>query len=330
MPDVIPKNCQFSTSLDHVWPPKRRIVGIAAYFLAQALLFFSTPATADEQPRVAATIAPVHSLTASVMDGVAAPILLTPPGTSPHFGALRPSQVSNAHEAHIVFWIGPDLETMFAGVLAAAPQKTTIVELSAMENLTLHPTRTAGVWTLREGNTGSSSDQGVDPHIWLDPQNSRLIAQKIADVLSKRFPVYADQFQANAMALDVELLKLMNDLHSNLQPIAQRRFLVWHDAYQYFEQRYELSPLGAVTETPDRPPGARRLSAMRVAIGNQPLCLFVEPQVKPRAISVLSQDGNLKTRVLDPIGLDIPPGPHAYDILMRQLGQTIAACLGDD
>jgi zinc transport system substrate-binding protein len=117
-------------------------------------------------------------------------------------------------------------------------------------------------------------------------------------------------------------------LKAQLAGLAGRPFIVFHDVTQYLEKRYGLSGLGAVTLSPERPPGAKRLSEIRAKIGEaKAMCVFSEPQFPPKLVETLIEGTGAKQGVLDEVGAAIPPGPDQYFAFMRADADSIAACL---
>ncbi len=107
-------------------------------------------------------------------------------------------------------------------------------------------------------------------------------------------------------------------------------YLVFHDAYQYFERHYGLSPVGAVSTGPERPPGARRVYEVRRRIAERDIrCVFTEPQFRPALVRTVVEGTPARIAVLDPLGADIEAGPEAWFILMRRLGESLLSCLGE-
>ena len=167
-----------------------------------------------------------------------------------------------------------------------------------------------------------------DMHIWLDPHNAKAMAKAIANTLAAIDPDQAATYAANADDLILQIDALDADLRSQLAGVADRPYIVFHDAYHYFETRYQLSPAGAITINPDRTPGARTLAAIRERIeATGAICIFREPQFEPALVKTVASGTQARVAVLDPIGADLSPGPEAYFLLMRQLGDALTDCL---
>ncbi len=173
------------------------------------------------------------------------------------------------------------------------------------------------------GETG-----GRDHHVWLDPENAKAMVTEIARVLAEKAPEHAGRLTENARKLNAELDVLAAELGADLKPIAGKPFVVFHDAYQYFERRFGLDAVGSITVVPDTQPSAKRLSAIRKKIRKLgPLCVFAEPQYEPKLLAAVIEGSKSRTGTLDPEGLGIEPGPDAYFKLMRGLSDGLKNCL---
>jgi len=281
---------------------------------------------ASAQPTVLATLKPVHSLVAAVMQGTGTPELLIAGALSEHSYALKPSDARKLNQAAVIFEIGPDMETYLTAALASVGGRVVILEQAP--GVKRMAARRGGLWA-EDGDHDRGHDHGVaDPHIWLDPQNAIAMTRTIAEVLSKADPPHAELYRANATRRIASLETLDRELAAALMPVRDRPYLVFHDAYHYFEARYGLKPAGAVTVAPDRPVGARRVATLRETVtAGRAICLFAEPQFPPKLIEALDAGTKARIGVLDPLGADLQPGPDLYPRLMRNLAQSLTGCL---
>lgn len=169
---------------------------------------------------------------------------------------------------------------------------------------------------------------GVDGHIWLDPRNAKAMLTAIAETLAGLDPANAARYRANAEAAAAQIDALDARLAERLAPMRERPYIVFHDAYQYFERRYGLSAVGAVTVSPERAPSAARVQAIRDRIAEAgAVCVFSEPQFEPRIVEVVTEGTNAQTGVLDPLGATLTPGPALYAALMTDLAESAVDCL---
>ncbi len=298
------------------------------------LAILSWPGSALAVPRVVVTIKPIHSLVAGVMAGVGEPALLIQGAGSPHHYSLRPSDARLLAHADLVIRVGADFETFLNRSLVSLAGKARIFSLDRLPGLTLLPARAGGVWEKDDDHDGEAAAAGTNHeefnlHLWLDPQNARVVAAGLVKELSELDPADAARYRANGAALDRRLVSLDRELAKELAPVAGIPYVVFHDAYPYLERRYHLRAVGSITVNPEREVGARRVAEIRAkikAIGAR--CLFSEPQFQSSLVGTLIEGTQTKSGVLDPLGADLPAGPDAYFRIMEDLGHSLRQCLG--
>lgn len=302
--------------------------------LALLLGLSAAPAYA-EAPRVVVSIKPIHSLVASVMQGVGEPTLLVRGGASPHDYALKPSDAKAIHDADIVIRVGEGLEGFLVRPMANRSKATQDIELVHAAGLTILEPREGAAWEahshgrIHDHAKHQEHHGNVNMHLWLDPENAKEIADIVATALAARDPANAAAYRANADALRRRLDDLDTELKAALAPVGERRFVVFHDAYQYFERRYGLNAAGSIMVNPDRPPSAKRLAAIRDRIKSLgATCVFAEPEFEPRLVDTVVEGTPARKGVLDPEGAAIPEGPDLYVTLMRNLAKGLTECLG--
>jgi len=292
-----------------------RLISICAAIAMIAIV--TTPAKADP-PRVIASIAPLHSLVANVMAGVGEPDLLLSGPVSPHDFALAPSDVRRIAAADLVVWIGAPLESFLVKPLDGAGERQLgLLTLPAVDALPFDS----------GGDDGNSA--GPDPHIWLDPIRAIAIVTAVKERLSRIDPDNAATYGANAAALAARLGALDEAIRARLRPVASRPFIAFHDAYGYFSRRYGLQPVGHFAVDPQRRPGARTIARLADLVRTGTVaCAFVEPQFDARIVAAIAADRPLRIGWLDPLGVDIEPGPGLYETLLNANTEEIADCLG--
>jgi zinc transport system substrate-binding protein len=168
-----------------------------------------------------------------------------------------------------------------------------------------------------------------DMHLWLDPRNAAAMTRAIVATLSDADPANADRYAANGAALEARLAALDQRLAGELAPVREKPFIVFHDAYQYFDARYDLDAVGTITVSPDRAPGAARIQEIRDILAERgAVCVFTEPQFEPRVVTRLVEDTGVRTGVLDPdAAAGHTPGPELYFELMTDLSKSLVDCL---
>jgi zinc transport system substrate-binding protein len=308
------------------------------YGVALALVLGMTALrSADaDAPRVVASIKPVHSLVAGVMQGVGEPDLLVEGAGSPHSYSLRPSKAEALSRARVVFWVGENLEAFLAKPLEALSGDADVVELSEVAGVVPLPTREGGTWEEHADEDehadehAEDQDHGaVDMHIWLDPHNAEAMVDAIAVALSAADPEHAATYQANAAKVHDQLAALDLDLREQLAPIRDRPFVVFHDGYHYVEDRYGLNAVGAITVDPQRRPSAGRLQEIRAKLEElDAACVFAEPQFEPALVDTVIEGTGARKGVLDPLGAGLEAGPQQYFQLLDGIADSLVACLG--
>ena len=168
----------------------------------------------------------------------------------------------------------------------------------------------------------------ADPHLWLDPRNAAAMAAAMADVLADLDAENADLYRANAQAFGADTDAFISQWDAELAPLSGRPFIVFHDAFQYFERRFDLSATAAIHATDAASPGAARLSALRDLVEETGVrCAFTEPQLNDGLIETLKEGHDIRTAVLDPLGAEVPLGPEHYLVTMANLAGAIRDCL---
>ncbi len=298
------------------------------WLLLAALAPLVWPATLAAAPRVVASIGPVHSLAAAVMGDLGKPLQIVRGYGSPHAHQMRPSDAASLRNADLVLWIGPSLETFLQRPLAGSRDGTRVLALSAVPGLALLANRGGGV---RHDDARSRAHDEVasyDAHIWLSPFNAKLMAAAIAKELSSLDPKNAATYQTNVDRLRQRVDAMKARIALRLAPLRTAPFVVFHDAFQYFEESFALNAVGSVTASPDHLPSARRIKALRREIAESGArCIFREPQFESALLQILLEDSDARAGVLDPLGTDVAPGPGAYFELMDANTDALIECL---
>lgn len=306
----------------------------ARFLLCLAILgLVSGTASAKPPPRVVTSIAPLHSLVAQVMAGIAEPSLIMKRAASPHKLALKPSDASALENADLVFWMGVELEPSLARALSSATGPVGAIDLSKAAGLIEYPVRDDAIWRRNDpkksapGQNHETVDE-LDPHFWLSPVNAAIMVDTIAQSLARHDPERAARYTGNAARVRSSLAALDTDLATLLAPVRHRPFIVFHDAYQYFDRHYGLAAAGAILLHDGDRPGVKRIRDLRTAIADRGIvCVFAERQTRSRLVSTVTEGTDARIGELDPLGADRTPGPDAYAALLRGLAQDLVDCL---
>jgi zinc transport system substrate-binding protein len=280
-------------------------------------------------PRIVADIAPVQSLVAMVAGDLAAPQVLLPPDASPHHYALRPSQADMLTQADLVVRVGDALTPWLGAAVRTLAADAAVLDLMALPATAILDTREAGGGAADDhGHDHDHDHDGPDPHVWLDPDNALIWLDAIAAQLARLDPANADTYAGNAATARSTIIAATDQARTTLAPVADRPFVVFHDAYQYYEARFGLTQVGALSVSDATPPGPARLSELRSeVVARGAVCAFAEPQFNTALLDTLAEGTDLRRAVLDPLGTALPAGPGFYPALITTMADTIAACL---
>ena len=305
--------------------------------LIATAIFSSSLAYASEGLSVVTSIKPIHSLVSAVMDGIGTPSLIVEGAGSPHTYALKPSQAKALQDADLVFWVGPAIESFLEKPIKEVASSARIVTLSDAHGLIKIEFREGGNFDSHDDHSkhddhddhAKHDDHGqFDMHMWLDPKNAKTIVNAIEEALIKADPHNIKAYQGNAVSVKRHLDQLITEVDAELVPVKGKPYVVFHDAYQYFENRFGMTSVGSITVSPEVLPGAKRVKALREKIKSlNATCVFSEPQFEPKLIATVIENTSAGAGVLDPLGASINVGPEMYFTLIRNMSKSLKKCL---
>ena len=318
-------------------------------FIILVSFFFSFSAKAEVN--VVTTIKPLHSLVSSVMKGVGEPSLIIEGTNNPHTFVFKPSHAEMIENADIVFWIGEDLEAFMEKPLESLAKNAKTISFMDLASIEKLKFREQNIFDDHDDHGHKDDDHDghddehdghddhddhaghhdghnhgeFDAHIWLDPANAKEMVLEISHELSELDPSNKSKYEDNAIktiaALDTLIEEVDNSLSKDIS------YIVFHDAYQYFETRFGVKSAGALTLNPDVLPGAKQIADIQDLINDKGIkCIFSEPQYNPKIIETLGNDMNISTGVMDPLGAYIEAGPSMYSELINEIANSIKNC----
>ncbi len=312
--------------------------------ISTILTLMSTSVMADV-PNVAADIAPVHSLVSRVMDGIGAPKLVVQSGASPHGYRLRPSEAKALQDADLVFWMGEELTPWLDGALKTLASKASITTLMDQEGVILHDFRESVLFEAHDHSDHNDEKDhddhdddkdhddhddhgGHDPHSWLSPENAKLWLNIIASKLSVSDPENAATYFMNAAAGQTEIEEMITEVSATLKPVQGGKFVVFHDAYQYFENDFDFYASGAISLSDASDPSPARVAKIQKRIRDEGIqCVLAEPQFKRGLVATVMEGSEATASVIDPLGADLKTGPKLYTQLIINMAKTLRNCL---
>jgi zinc transport system substrate-binding protein len=293
---------------------------------------------AQAEIKVVASIKPIHSLVSYVMDGVGTPNILVDGSSSPHSFQLKPSHAKMLQDADIVFWIGEDLESFLETPLSSIATNAAKITLMELDDIELLKFREQHIFDKHDDHEEHAEEQAehedhhdehnhgeFDIHFWLDPEIAKVMVKSITRELSDIDVANKSIYKANALKAIGELDELIEATKLKINKDAS--YVVFHDAYQYFEQRFGIEVLGALSVNPEILPGAKQLAEIREVIEHENVkCIFSEPQFNPSIAKTIAADMDVKAAVLDPLGAELEPGKDLYFDLIGDMASSFESC----
>ena len=303
---------------------------IHSFLIIVLFSIFSLVSSAIADVKVVTSIKPIHSLASYVMDGVGKPDVIVDGYNSPHGFSLKPSHAKMLENADLVIWVGEDLEAFLEKPLNTIAKKAKNIEVMDLKGIKKLEFREKNIF---EGHDDHGHDEHKDehkehghdehkdehkehghdehkekdaheghhhgehdPHVWLDPMNAKVIIKEITKQLVQLDSKNSAAYKANSKKAlaDIDMLTkaIKKDLNKDL------RFVVFHDAYQYFENRFNIKVLGALTVNTDVMPGAEQLSEIREVIEHEKVNRNIsDPQLTPSIIKSIAKDTKVKTGI---------------------------------
>ncbi len=321
--------------------------------IASALVLSAGLASA-EVPKVSADIAPVHSLVSKVMNGLGKPYLIIPAEASPHEYQLKPSEAKSLQESKLVFWIGEDLTPWLEKGLSTLAKNATITTLLKAEGIELLDFREGALFEAHDHSDHDDHDDHDhgkhkkkddhddhddhagheghdhgehDPHAWLSPGIAKDWLNLIAAKLSEVDPNNASTYFSNASSAIKDLDTLSDEINKILDPIRKEKFVVFHDAYQYFENYFNISASGAISLGDASDPSPARLKEIKDRVEKEDIhCVLAEPQYNEGLVKAVIEGTHANNAIIDPLGVSLEIGPNLYDKLIRNLAINLSNC----
>ncbi len=294
-------------------------------------LWLSGMVSADV-PQVTTDIPVTHSLVTRVMAGIGTPDLIVNRGASPHDYSLRPSNAASLEAADLVFWISSELTPWLEGALKTLAADAKVIELMDAKGSTVLPFREGSTFETHSHRHKHDEDEhatvNVDPHGWLDPYNGKTWLDVIATELSKIDPENTDIYFDNVSQGKTDIDAVISEIDATLAPFRGTNFIVYHDAYQYFERRFDVLAAGSISMGDVSDPSPARIAEIHQTVEELDMtCVFSEPQFNPELVATVVDGTKARARVIDPLGTRLTLGADFYLNLLRNIAQTMASCL---
>jgi zinc transport system substrate-binding protein len=322
------------------------------------MICFSFNLIASETKGVVTTIQPINSLVSAVIGNTGKTISLIPAEVSPHEYKLKPSDTKKLQNANIIFFVSDHLESSVTKVFKNLPKNIKIINLMEDAGIKHLAIRDNEAWERHDHHHGHGDhddhdkhakkhddhdhdkhakkhddhddhEKEDDVHIWLSPDNAVKIIKKINKELSLYFPENAETYDKNANQMIKEINQLKVELKKELSGIKDKPYIVFHDAYQYFETSFGLNAAGSVALEGDIASSPKQISIIKDKIVKlKASCVFQEPQFDSKLVKIVVEGTNAQIGTLDPLGVNIKSGENFYLQLLKNMAKSLKDCLG--
>jgi zinc transport system substrate-binding protein len=306
-----------------------------AVSLLLALMVALCSPTVLAQAKVVTSIKPLQMIASAITDGISEPEVLIPSDQSYHHFTLRPSMLRTLRQADLFVWVGPELETYLSDAVVQASAYGRQLQVLSLPELQVHHAGLDGEDSrevlipdegLHVGHKHKQSDT-IDPHVWLNTDNARLIAQAMVAALTELDPANASAYTANLAQFNQRLVALEQGIDAQSLLPADSQYAVYHNAFQYFERQFGLQHELVFVASEELQPGVRHMMTVRRAVENTPLnCLMEDVTTQAATVETLLGDKQLRRIRVDTVGQNLSAGPMAYIHLMDNLADAFRQC----
>ena len=330
-----------------------KFFSILALFICTGVNVFATETTG-----VISTIQPINSLVSAVIGNTGKSITIIPSEQSPHDFKLKPSDVKVLQNGNIIFYVSNHLESSITKVFKNLPKNIKLINLMEESGVNHLAIRDNDAWERHDHHGHDDHDdhdkhgkkhddhddhdkhgkkhddhddheKEDDVHVWLSPDNAIKIVQKVNKVLSLYFPENSKIYNDNTTKFIDKIRDLKMELVKELSPIKNKPYIVFHDAYQYFEKTFELNAVGSVALEGDIASSPKQISLIKDKIvKSKALCVFQEPQFDSKLVKIVVEGTDAKIGTLDPLGVNITGDKDFYLQLLSNMAKSLKECLG--
>ena len=317
-----------------------KFFSIIALFICSGVNVFATETTG-----VISTIQPINSIVSAVIGNTGKSITIIPSEQSPHDFKLKPSDVKVLQNGNIIFYVSNHLESSITKVFKNLPKNIKLINLMEESGVNHLAIRDNDAWERHDHHGHDDHDvhdkhgkkhddhddheKEDDVHIWLSPDNAIKIVQKVNKVLSLYFPENSKIYNDNTTKFIDKIRNLKMELVKELSPIKNKPYIVFHDAYQYFEKTFELNAVGSVALEGDIASSPKQISIIKDKIvKSKASCVFQEPQFDSKLVKIVVEGTDAKIGTLDPLGVNISENKDFYLQLLTNMTKSLKECLG--
>ncbi len=287
---------------------------LSVFFLFCAAFIENSSA---KNPTILTSINPIYQIVLAITKDPENSILIINPNVSEHDYQLKKNDAEAVSKADLIFYVSRDLENSFLKLTKNSGKESQIFELAKINDIKLLQRR--------------NDIKKIDPHIWLDPQNSIKIAEFITGKISEIDGQNSKKYQKNLAKFTKEILAMQKNIQKNLATIKNKEnfgYIFYHDGYQYFEDAFGVKPLKVVSYSHGSDLTVKSLKEIDDLMKIKSVkCIFGEPQDEKNSAMKLAEKYKIKFSILDEIGSKKNVGENGYAVLMVNLSNDLLDCL---
>jgi zinc transport system substrate-binding protein len=237
-------------------------------------------------------------------------------------------------DANIVFWMGEELTPWMENAVKTLSSDASVTTFLENDKTSLLEFREGALFEAHDHEEEHDDEEhdehghgSHDPHAWLSPNNAKAWLDVIAAQLSSYDPENAGVYFTNAASTKSEIEMMIAEINLALDPIRGGKFIVFHDAYQYFENDFDFRASGAISIGDASDPSPARIAKIQKRIRDEEInCVLAEPQFKASLVQTVMEGSQANTNVIDPLGVGLKPGVSLYNKLIKNMAQSLTNC----
>ena len=301
--------------------------------------------SASETKGVISTIQPINALVNAVVGDTGKTISIVPADMTPHDFKLKPSDAKKLQDGNLIFYVSSHLESSIVKFFENLPKNIKTINLMEESGINHLPIRDNEAWERHDHHDHDDHDDHdkhgkkhddhddhqmeEDVHIWLSPDNAIKIVKKINKELNLFFPENKKIYDQNSKKIIKKISSLKKEIAKELAPIKNKPFIVFHDAYQYFEKTFGLNAVGSVALEGDIASSPKQISFIKdKIIKSNASCVFQEPQFDSKLVKIVVEGTNAQIGTLDPLGVGVTSNEDFYLQLLKNMSKSLKECLG--
>ena len=291
-------------------------------FLLSTLLAACQPQSGEilnqqELAQVTVSILPQAYFVERISGGSIGVNVMVGPGEEAHTYEPKPDQMRALSQ--VFFTIGLEYEDVWVPRFEDINPNLVIFDLA--EGIQRIPLSTDHAHHDEEDSHEEEAEDGLDPHVWLSPENGRIIAENTLAALTALVPESADLFQENYQALIADIDRVDRKISDTLSSLEQRQFMVFHPAWGYFADQYNLDELAVQVGGQD-PSASELASLIEVAQNEKIKVIFIQPTFNTASAEAIAQEIGAEVAVIDPLAED-------WLSNLQSAAEAFAAALGN-